>query len=41
MEIHNTIKIGDGLDITIEGFDTVLFMGKTGEYLTLMGVYFI
>ena len=41
MAICGTIKFGDGSEVTIEGSGTVLFEGKTGEHLLLMGVYFI
>ncbi|XP_066342303.1 uncharacterized protein [Miscanthus floridulus] len=35
------VKFGDGSEVAIEGSGTVLFEGKTGEHLPLMGVYFI
>ena len=37
MVIRSTIKFGDGSEVMIEGFDTVLFEDKTGEHLPLMG----
>jgi hypothetical protein len=39
--ICGTVKFGDGSEVVIEGSDTVLFVGKTGEHLPLIGVYFI
>jgi hypothetical protein len=39
--ITGTVKFGDGLVVSIEGRDTVLFACKTGEHRALTGVYFI
>ena len=39
--ICGTVKFGDSSEVTIEGSGIVLFKGKTGEHLPLMGVYFI
>jgi hypothetical protein len=39
--ISDSIKFGDGSEVAIEGSGTVLFEGKTGEHIPLMGVYFI
>jgi hypothetical protein len=41
MVIHDTIKFGNDLEVAIEGSSTMLFESKTGEHLSLMGVYFI
>lgn len=37
--IHDNIKFSDGLEVVIEGFNTMLFKGKTDEHLSLMWVY--
>nr|ABA97665.1 retrotransposon protein, putative, Ty1-copia subclass [Oryza sativa Japonica Group] len=39
--ITGTVKFGDGLVVSIEGRDTILFACKTGEHRALTGVYFI
>ena len=39
--IRGSVRFGDGSEVEIEGAGTVLFEGKTGEHLPLMGVYFI
>jgi hypothetical protein len=38
---RDSVKFGDGSKVVIEGSGTVLFEGKTGEHIPLMGVYFI
>jgi hypothetical protein len=38
---RDSVKFSDGSKVVIEGSGTVLFEGKTGEHIPLMGVYFI
>jgi hypothetical protein len=39
--IRGTVRFGDGSEVEIHGSGTILFEGKTGEHLSLTGVYFI
>jgi hypothetical protein len=39
--IRGTVKFGDGSVIEIEGRDTILFVGKSGEHRRLTDVYLI
>ena len=39
--IRGTVKFGDGSIVEIEGHDTILFVGKGGNYHKLTSVYFI
>jgi hypothetical protein len=39
--ICGSVKFSDGSEVAIEGSDTVLFEGKTGEHIPLTGVFFI
>jgi hypothetical protein len=40
LNIHSTLRFGDGSVVQIEGFGTILFSGKNGERWTFVGVYF-
>lgn len=40
-DICETVRFGDGSMVRIEGCDSVLYIGRTGEYRVLIGVYFI
>jgi hypothetical protein len=39
--IHDIVKFGDGFVVEIEGVDTMLFVCKNGEHISLTGVYLI
>jgi hypothetical protein len=41
LNVHGTVRFGDGSAVQIKGFGTVLFSCKNGEHRAFAGVYFI
>jgi len=41
VNVHGTVRFGDGSVVAIEGCGSVVFNCKNGEHRALTGVYFI